>query len=372
MKIAHVSTFAPTQCGIATYTDDLIKALPRIDHVRVRMKYEFEETGNDDESISVESVRDYERMAQNLNSSDIDVVDLQHEFGIFGGDEGEFILKFTQTIRKPVVVTLHTISREMVPKQIQIIQGLLDSCERIVVLSNTGKQNLVEAFGANPRLVHVIRHGIPEVPLRTMEAARRTLNVATEFLVVSSGHLRPAKGYEMTLQALEGANFDWRFLILGKAQPQFEYGTEYTEVLRKRIADSPCSNQVIWVERFLPDEDLWLHIQAADVGIVAYQERKHNSSGVLPLYLACGTSVISTDFEYAREMADITKSVSLCPIGDVHRLRDLLRTQVDLDPSIRETRRNTAIYEARKWTWKSVGELYENVFAVALYSQNVS
>ena len=370
MKIAHISTFAPTQCGIATYTDDLIKGLPNIDHIRVRMKYEKEESGIEDDRISVESVKDYEGIARKLNVTDVDVIDLQHEFGIFGGDEGEFILEFTQAMRRPIVVTLHTISREMVDKQTKVIEGLLDSCERIVVLSEAGKRTLVEEFNADPQFVHVIRHGVPEVPFRTVKEARRAINVAAEFLVVTSGHIRPDKGYEMILQSLEEVAVDWKFLILGQAQPQFDYGTEYTEVLRKRIADSPCANRIIWIERFLPDEDLQLHIQAADLGIIAYQKRQHNSSGVLPLYLACGTPVIATDFEYAREMAHITDSVSLVRIGDVVELRELLKAQFHRAPSIREARRCTAVHEASQWTWKAAGSLYAKQFVAASSSHD--
>ncbi len=370
----HVSTFAPTQCGIATYVADLIDSLPLWKSSPLRMVFAGRDIsvaplGSDGTlAADVASRQEYAAMAAVVNSGPCDLVSLQHEFGIFAGDDGEYVLDLVAAIRKPLVTTLHTVSPSLTPRRIAILQRLLLHSTRTVVLSDEDA-SVLSSFTTIPvNGIEVIRHGVPDTPFRYPAETGLRRVFGADVVFVSSGHLRPKKGYHLALRALallKRTQKSFRYLLLGRGQAQYGHGTLYREEVRALVDDLGLTDDVAWVEDYLPLPQLIEHITAADLGLVTYTQKDQASSGVLPLMLALGRPVVATSFAYAHRMAARTPGIHLARSDSPEDLCEVIRDTIRDRHALRAemVRAHSAM---RPYVWARVGEEYARVFRAAL------
>lgn len=304
--------------------------------------------------IRAQEPSEYSSSAAEINRHLIDVVSLQHEFGIFGGPDGVHVLDLVRNLRPPVVTTLHTIYPGMPVGKEAVLRELVVQSKHLVVLTEESKHVLVSLFGVPESKITVIHHGIPETVFRRPNqlSLRRTLGSGPVF--VSAGHVKPKKGYDISLRALAQFRRDdptFKYLIIGSSQAQFDRGNCYETQLKCLIEREGLEENVIRINKYLSRDDFIQNIQAADIGLVTYTMAGQNSSGILPLILGCGRPVVATEFEYARSIATRAEGVLLAKINDADAVYTIIRELVKNPKHVRTMM--FPIYRSTPlWEWR--------------------
>ena len=307
-KIGVISTFPPTQCGIATYATDLIEHLnrqyPLLEICRFELinNLSINENGASYNIIKADDPEDFINAAEIINSSDIDLLDIQHEFKIYGRPDGENVLIILDKVRKPVVTTLHTVSPGQSKSRENILKKILEKSKLLFVFSNEAKQSLIERYKANQKSIAVIPHGTPSVRFQFPDEEKAKQNCPYDLVFVSSGHMRSTKGYEIAIQALNQLRLKlgrFHYYILGSDHPQNENAQNYRGNLLDMIEKYNLTKHITFIDRYLPLDSLINYIQLADICLLPYTRKEQSSSGVLALMIACGRPIVSTPFQFA-------------------------------------------------------------------------
>ena len=313
-RIAFVGNFLPRQCGIATFTTDLCEAfaaayaetaciaLPVNDTdagyaYPPRVRFELTE----------KDIRSYRRAADFLNINNVDLVCLQHEYGIFGGRAGSHILALLQELRMPIVTTLHTVLSNPDPNQLRVLKDVAALSDRLVVMSERGVQFLREIYGVSIDKIDFIPHGIPDVPFVDPSFHKDMFGVEGKIVVLSFGLLSANKGIENVINALPAIlakHPNVVYIILGATHPHVlqSEGETYRLSLQWLAQEKGVEGQVIFYNRFVSLEELVEFISAADIYITPYLNPAQITSGTLAYTLGAGKAVISTPYWYAEEM----------------------------------------------------------------------
>ncbi len=371
-KIAFVGDHLPRKCGIATFTTDLLAAVatahPQSQCLAVSVNdipggYEYPEVVRFE--IEEQDLSSYLRAADFLNISNVDVVCLQHEFGIFGGPVGGHILAFLRELRMPVVTTLHTILREPKADQRRVMDGLISLSSRLVVMTERGRQMLEEIYHAPPAKIDLIPHGIPDVGFVDPTYFKDQFGVEGKVVLLTFGLLSPNKGIEQVLNALPEilAEFpDVVYIVLGATHPNElrEHGEAYRLSLEILARKNKIEKNVIFYNQFVDLENLKEFIGAADLYITPYLNEAQITSGTLAYAFGAGKAVISTPYWHAAELLAENRG-SLVPFGDApaiaREVLGLLR-----DDTRRHTIRKNAYRIGRDMIWSSVAQMYMRSF----------
>ena len=339
MRTAIFSTYPPRACGIGTFAFDVRTALlgvPDVDDVSALVVVDVPSSPQRLEILQTisQGVRgDYVRAARTLSRLDIDVVLLQHEYGIFGGRDGEYALSFARALAQPLVVTLHTVRSEPTEHQLQVLTALCDEAERVIVMTETARRILSELGACADDKVRVIPHGAPEAlgaaraelasgrrPRYVTSSAGGYERIDARFLLSTFGLISPGKGLEATIDALPAIverHPEVLYVIAGRTHPQIarRQGEEYRLMLERRIADLGLGEHVEFDDRFLTIEELADLLAATDVFVTPYTNPEQSSSGALTFALAAGCAVVATPFIYAEDMLR-SGAGTIVPFGD--------------------------------------------------------
>jgi len=294
------------------------------------------------------------------------VVSLQHEFAIFGGKDGEYVVDFVARIKKPVVTTLHTTPTLVSHEQKRILQTLADRSFAVVVLTEQAKANVTEIV-RDARKLAVIRHGVPRVSFRPPNQCTLRQEWDRQHVFFSAGHVSERKGYTNTLAAfadLRRFTEDFLYVMIGTCQPQFGPNSQCVYSLKRMISEYGLDNHVRFQEKYVDLNLLIEHILASDVGIVAYTDCQQSSSGMVPMLLGCGRPVIATPFEYVQGTSKLVPGLHLCEAYQSSDILQILRGVVDCKDSILASMHN--IYAAtRPWVWPKAAAAYMKLFVDA-------
>ena len=374
-KIAFVGDHLPRKCGIATFTSDLLAAVaaahPQSQCFSVSVNdipggYEYPQVVRFE--IEEQDLSSYLRAADFLNISDVDIVCLQHEFGIFGGTAGGHILALLRELRMPVVTTLHTILREPKADQRRVIHELVALSTRLVVMADRGRQMLQEIYQAPPAKIDLIPHGIPDVGFVDPTDFKDQFGVEGKVVLLTFGLLSPNKGIEYVLNALPHilAEFpDVVYIVLGATHPNElrEHGEAYRLSLEILAKKNKLEKNVIFYNRFVELENLKEFIGAADFYITPYLNEAQITSGTLAYAFGAGKVVISTPYWHAAELLAEGHGV-LVPFGDAQAIAreviGLLR-----DDTRRHAIRKNAYKLGREMVWSNVARLYMRSFELS-------
>ncbi len=374
-KIAFVGDHLPRKCGIATFTSDLLAAVaaahPQSQCFSVSVNdipggYEYPQVVRFE--IEEQDLSSYLRAADFLNISDVDIVCLQHEFGIFGGPAGGHILALLRELRMPVVTTLHTILREPKADQRRVIHELVALSTRLVVMADRGRQMLQEIYQAPPAKIDLIPHGIPDVGFVDPTDFKDQFGVEGKVVLLTFGLLSPNKGIEYVLNALPHilAEFpDVVYIVLGATHPNElrEHGEAYRLSLEILAKKNKLEKNVIFYNRFVELENLKEFIGAADFYITPYLNEAQITSGTLAYTFGAGKVVISTPYWHAAELLAEDHGV-LVPFGDAPAIAreviGLLR-----DDTRRHAIRKNAYKLGREMVWSNVARLYMRSFELS-------
>lgn len=371
-RIAFVGNYLPRQCGIATFTTDLCEsyAAAHVDTTCIAIPVNDTEAGYAYPArvrfeLTEKDIRSYRRAADFLNINNIDILCLQHEYGIFGGRAGSYILSLLQEVRMPIVTTFHTILSEPNSDQLRVLREIAALSDRLVVMSGRGVTYLQEIYGVSPDKIDMIPHGIPDVPFVDPSFHKDLFGVEGKIVLLSFGLLSPNKGIETVISALPEILLlhpNVVYIILGATHPHVlqSEGESYRLSLQWLAQEKGVESQVVFYNRFVSHEELIQFISAADIYVTPYLNASQITSGTLAYTLGAGKAVVSTPYWYAEEMLAEDRGI-LVPFHDPEAMAREVNLLLD-NEAMRHAMRKRAYLFGRSMIWPRVVERYNTTF----------
>lgn len=377
-KVAFISSYLPRQCGIATFTSDLINNMklaggeefePHVFVMQSGTRLEYDKTVKF--KICKNVKYDYISAAEHINSSDIDIVCVQHEFGLFGGDGGSYLGLLLKKLHKPVITTLHTFLEEP-PKAYS--DSLTDVCEgscKVIVMNKRGIGILRQTYGVAEEKIELIPHGTPDLPFADSNYYKRKLGMLGRKTILTFGLLSRNKGIEVMLRALPTivkADPSILYIVLGATHPEVlrHEGQDYKFQLERMVMNLGLQKYVVFYNSFVSDEELFRFLGAADVYVTPYLHREQLTSGTLAFAVGAGKAVVSTPYWAAEELLARGRG-KLVRFGDSkHLARSIL--EILSDYSLFRRIRKRAYEYGRSMIWPKVGQAYWDLFEARSHS----
>ena len=307
----------------------------------------------------------YHRVAEFVNAFPCDVLNIQHEYGLFGGDDGEWVVELIASIRKPVVISLHTVLPDPTPQHLRVARAICATSSAVVVLSETGREILIESYGVDPAKVSVIPHGVPDVPFRDTTNAKRRFGFEGRMTISTFGLISRGKGLEYAIDAMGAvvqSHPEALYLILGQTHPvvRRNEGESYRRELEASILANGLSHNVRLVDKYLEFDELIDYLNATDVYLTPYLNPVQIVSGTLAYAIGCGKAVVSTPYLYAKELLAHGRGFTV-PFRDASAIATTLVALLD-DPALRESTQWRAYKYGRRMTWRNVAHDYGTLF----------
>lgn len=370
---AFVSTYLPRSCGIATFTSDLVEAVagqagPDQAVIVVSMNdrpegYTYPERVQIE--IREDRASDFARAAEELNRSRIDVVSLQHEYNIFGHDAGSNVLTLLRALRRPVVVTCHTVYQDPEPRHREVLAEIVARAARAVVMSEKAVDLLEEVYGADRRRVVVIPHGVHDVPFVDPTSSKDRYGVEGRRVLLTFGLLHRNKGIEYMIDAMPeivAQHPKTTYLVLGATHPAVlrEEGEGYRLALQRRARERGVEEHVLFHPRFVELDELLEYLDATDIFVTPYLALDHITSGVLAYAAGAGKAIVSTPYWHAQELLADGRG-RLVPPRDAAALAREINALLDDEAAMTSMRR--AVYaHSRGAIWPAVARRYLALF----------
>jgi glycosyltransferase involved in cell wall biosynthesis len=383
-RAAFLGSYPPRECGIGTFTYDLVNAYDAVDpsHLSVVVAlndygqmYDYDlhdYQGRVRYQIEADDPESYVEVAEQLNRSRVQVVSIQHEYGLFGGEHGDYLVPFVDRLQKPIVLTLHTVLPHPEGPFHQVTQQLFDRVEAVAVLANAAVPMVLGNYRLPPGRLHVIPHGIPNFTRK--EAIRRRTKKLLGFgnrpLLSTFGLIGPSKAIEYVIQGLPAVveqHPDVLYLVIGETHPNVRRreGESYRNSLVELAKDLGVQRHVRFNNRFLSNTELIRYLAATDVYIMAYLNKDQIVSGTLAYAVGCGKAVVATPFVYAQELLADGRGI-IVPFKDA----EAIATAVN---SLLGDRRRLLQMEERAYrfsrpmVWSNVARMYLELFRQVSY-----
>lgn len=377
IPVAFVGTYGPRRCGIATFTADLAAAVAgdarRVSPTVLAVTEPggaYEYPAEVKFEIRQEVKGDYARAAEFVNFNRVRLVCVQHEYGIFGGDDGGYILDFVHALRIPVIVTLHTVLKHPSDNQAAIVRKLAAASQLVIVMSQVAKGLLASSYGIDCANVRIVPHGIPVMDLEPdQNALKAKFAVASRRVLLTFGLLSPNKGIETVIRALPTVvdSFpDLVYFVVGATHPAIlrREGEAYRTMLAREAEKLGVREHVVLRGQFVSAEELREYLQAADIFISPYLNEAQVTSGALSYAMGAGAAVVSTPYWHAQELLS-NKRGRLFPFKDHAALSVALLELLRSPEELRRVR--TAGFEfARLMAWPRIGDVYVEVIEQTL------
>ena len=372
VKIAVIGNHLPRQCGIATFTTDLCDAIAAeygASQVMVVAVNDENATYSYPKRVRFEisegDITSYRAAAEFLNASNVDLVCLQHEFGIFGGKSGNHITELLKYLKMPVVTTLHTVLREPNLDQRVVMHKIAARSESLVVMSQYSARVLQEVFNVPARKIDLIPHGIPDLPFEEPDAYKERFSCQGKTVLLTFGLLSPNKGFESVIEAMPrilASHSDVVYVIAGATHPHIRAreGDRYRVELQALAKKNGVEKQVLFVNRFVSPEEMISLVGSADIYITPYCHEAQAVSGTLAYAMGAGKAIISTPYWYAAEMLDHGRGV-LVPFENPDAIATATNDLLANDEA-RQAMRERAYLYARNMVWKRVAQSYMAAF----------
>src|SRR5882672_6563307 len=372
-RVAMIGNYIPRHCGIATFTTDLCSAIAAEYGTPHLMALPVNDTDQGYEyptrarwALAQNDVASYQEAARFLNFNNIDMVCLQHEYGIFGGPAGSHILHLLRGLKMPVVTTLHTVLREPDPNQLMVMEQIAELSDRLIVMSQLSSEFLQQIFKVPGSKIDMVPHGVPDLPFLDPNFYKDRFGVEGKAVLLTFGLLSPNKGIENVIQALPqilSKHANVVYLVAGATHPHVlrRDGDRYRASLKALAREVGVESRVIFHDRFVSPEEMAEFIGAADIYITPYCHESQVVSGTLAYALGAGKAVISTPYWHAIELLDDRRG-ALVPFQNPEAIAqktiELLTT-----PALRHAMRKRAYLFARDMVWQKVAQGYMQSFA---------
>lgn len=370
--IAFIGNYTPRRCGIATFTTDICEAIadefpyascfagaindrPEGYDYPIRVRFEIDQDDPDS----------YTRATEFIHINNVEVVSVQHEFGIYGGPAGSYLLGFLGQLKKPVVTTLHTVLKSPNEAQRVVMTRLNELSERFIVMADRGRDLLVEVYGVDPAKIDLIPHGVIDMPFVDSNFYKDVFDAEGKTVLLTFGLLSPNKGIETAIAALPAIlakNPDVVYLVVGATHPHLvaAEGECYRESLEALALKLGVADQVVFHNRFVSMDELKEFIGGADIYLTPYRNEEQITSGTLAYTFGAGKAIISTPYWHAKELLAGDRGV-LVPFGDIPAIAAAVNDLLE-HPTRMTAMRKRAWKEGRKMTWPEVARRYMESF----------
>jgi len=371
-KTLFMGSFPPRECGIATFTKDVVDSFDALYKCNSDVIAIDEPGGqarvypsNVVARLSRNDLDSYATVAALIDAHPADVLNVQHEYGLFGGIDGSWFADLIEMIRKPVVVSLHTVLPDPTPEHRALTRRICERANGVVVLSKTGKDILLDAYGIEGRKISVIHHGVPDVPFGSTDRAKASFGVGQRMVISTFGLINRGKGLEYAIEAMRTivkTHPEALYLILGETHPEVRKheGESYRESLQEKIAEYGLSNNVALVDRYLEFHELVNYLAATDIYLTPYLNPVQIVSGTLAYAAGCGKAIVSTPYLYAQELLAFGRGF-LVEFRDADGIARSVGSLLS-DAALRRTTERRAYRFARQMTWPNVAGDYGRLF----------
>lgn len=375
VQTAFVSTFPPRQCGLATFTKDLVEAIDGLQRFPPAKVVAIGNLGTHylyEKKVSFELLQEdpssYPRAAAYLNNEKIDVVSIQHEFGIYGGTDGDYLLKLLRSLEKPVVTTVHTVLSHPDEHREMLMKEIAKKSAVVVVMAQIGARILVERYGIPKEKVRVIHHGVPvrENHNHSRMTLKAKLGLQGRKVLSTFGLLGPGKGIEYMIKAMKSVvsrHPEALYLVLGGTHPniKFSEGEWYRDKLMRMVAELELHENVQFVDHYLTKEELLDYLEVTDVYVTPYVGREQICSGTLAYAVSLGKAVVSTPYFYASELLGKDRGI-LVGFRDPESIAWAVSMILSYPRLQRGLEENTRRFGS-EMTWPKVAEQYQALFS---------
>jgi len=377
-RVGFISSYVPRKCGIATFTYDLATAIahespssdPDITPYGVvalnDLAGEYEYGPEVLAQIDQPRRDQYSIAAEVLNTSGIDAVSLQHEYGLFGGLDGAYIVEMLDRLNKPVITTLHTVLTQPSATQRRVLGEVCTRSSAVVVMAERAKTILHEVYGIEPGRVHLVHHGVPDLPFGDTEPFKDRFGLRGRPMILTFGLLGPGKGIDTMLEAMARIVPEHPqvvYVILGETHPgvRRESGELYRISLERKAVELGIQENVQFHNRYVSKRDLREYLQAADFYATPYRAKEQITSGTLAYALAAGKAIVSTPYWHAQELLAGGRG-KLVDFGDANGFAQALREWL-VDPEAHHHVKRLAYDFGREMVWPSVAQRYLGLIA---------
>jgi len=371
-RVAFIGNHLPRRCGIATFTHDLHRAVsiarPDLETGVVVMTdpgrtYDYPASVRF--QIQDKTIDEYVQAAEFLNNERFDVVCLQHEYGIFGGEAGGNITELLSRLEMPVVTTLHTVLANPTPAQRDVMRQIVDASAKIIVMAEKGHELLRSVHDVSARKIEVIPHGIPDFPFLETHHAKAKLGFVGKTVILTFGLLSPSKGIETVIDAMPGIIKSCPnavYVILGASHPNLvrHEGEAYRDSLSARVRELGIEDHVVFFNQFVDQATLLDFISMCDVYVTPYLNESQMTSGTLAYSFGLGKAVVSTPYWHAKELLADGRGI-LVPFGDAKAIGSEISGLLTNDVR-RHAMRKRAYAASRSMTWAQTAKRYLAAF----------
>ena len=374
-KICFFGTFPPRECGIATFTKDLASAMNKRFNPGLKSKIiaidENDTTLRKYDSrvimkIDGNNISEYINIAKRINKSEtIKIVCIQHEFGLFGGACGNYIIPFLETLEKPAVVVFHSVLPSPNPERKRVIEDIINRSAAVVVMAKKAKEILDTYYKVDLKKIHLIPHGIPNVPLQSTHKYKKKLGLERKKVISTFGMLSKGKGIEYMIKAMPKIvekHPEAMYLIIGETHPvvRNSEGEKYRKHLMKLVKEFKLEKNIKFYNKYVTLEELIEFLLASDVYVCTNLEKDQIVSGTLSYAAGCGKAIVSTKIVYAEELLDSNKGVLVKlkkPQEYAKAINEILS-----DEKYKKTLERNIYANTRQMTWSNVAASYLRVF----------
>ncbi|MDP9238768.1 MAG: glycosyltransferase family 4 protein [Chloroflexota bacterium] len=375
LHVAMVSTSPPRQCGIATFTSDLARAMQTADPqarlwwAAIDEEHSIHPYGPQARwRIRQRHPGTYQRAAAEINESNVDIVSIQHEFGLYGiwGEAFEdHLAPFLETLRRPLVTTLHTTLPDPSPSVKEAVQRIGRHSKALIVMAHRGRTLLEDEYGIDPAKVHVIPHGVPPTEPHGRRRMKQRLGLQDRSIISTFGLISPRKGLEHMVRAMTDVvrtHPDALYLIVGKAHPELRrhQGEAYRIQLTALVHACGLDGHVAFVDEYLSQSDIVDYLLASDVYVTPYLDPNQITSGTLAYALGAGKAIVSTPYLYADEVLADGRGL-LVDFRSERGLADGVLRILD-DHELKHQLERAAYEYGRRMAWPRIGEQVMELF----------
>ncbi len=371
MKISYIATYPPRECGIGTFTSNLFKSMltynPESEHVHEGfvvalndndLTYKYPEEVK--AIIRQDHQEDYLKAVKYINLSGADVCILQHEFGIFGGQNGVYILPLLHRLEIPLIVTLHTILKAPSYNEKAVLKEICKMAHKIVVMSHKAVDFLVGIYDVSKEKITLIEHGVPDIHF-SPEKSKKEFKLENRKVLLTFGFIGRSKGIETVIKALPEVvkkHPEIIYIVLGKTHPNVlrHSGEEYRIFLLRLVKSLQLENHIVFLNEFIDERELFKYLYACDIYITPYLNEAQITSGTLSYAVGVGAAVLSTPYWHAAELLAKGRG-RLFDFNDSDGLAEMLTELIEHPNELSELKNKAGEYGA-KITWPKTGERY--------------
>ena len=369
LRVGLISTCPPRQCGIATFSKDLERAIKtadpsvRVDWAAINEATSLHSYGPEVSwRIRQSDINSYRSAAAQLNATAVDVVCLQHEFGLYGvwGDPFEdHLIGFLETLRKPLVTTMHSVLPDPSPSVRAAVRRLALHSHQVVVMAERARTLLLESYAIDPQRVSVVPHGVPPVEPHGRVRMKDHFGVAGRTVITTFGLVDPRKGLEFMIEAMASIREQdpaALYLIVGKTHPELirRDGEAYRAQLWRLVKERRLEQHVDFVDEYLTQAQIVEYLLASDVYVTPYLDPNQITSGTLAYALGAGKAIVSTPYAHAVEVLAHERGL-LVPFRSAPHLADAVQRILSDAALKRRLERNAYAY-GRETAWPRIGE----------------